>query len=105
MKDCRKLTTGDWLGILTIVISFFGYFYYINHDSQSRIIGEIDSLKIDVKAVDAKIGAHVQYHLENKGNGKVNCQSQEVSYAEVAVKGKEETREANTKGVKDKRVR
>ena len=102
MKDCRKLTTGDWLGILTIVISFFGYFYYINHDSQSRIIGEIDSLKIDVRAVDAKIGAHVQYHLDNKGNGRVNCQSieREVSYAEVAIETSKATREEDTQSTR-----
>ena len=99
MKDCRKLSVLDWVGIITVVVTVFSFVYVIVSDSQETIISAIDKVEAKVDKVEEKVDAHVQYHLENKG--KINCKSEELSYAEVAVKGKEETRETDTKGVKN----
>ena len=103
MKDCRKLTLGDWIGIVSIVIAVFSFVYVIVSDSQKNIISAIDKVEEKVDKVEEKVDTHVQYHLNNKGN--INCKSEELSYAEVTIKGKEETREAKTESVADKRVR
>lgn len=100
MKDCRKLSLGDWLGIITIVLAVFAFVYQIVSSSQANIISAIDKVEEKVEKVDVKVDAHVQYHLNNKGN--VNCQSieKEVSYAEVSEREKE-TRKADTKSIKN----
>jgi hypothetical protein len=107
MKQGCGISLGNWIAIAAIVVATLGLVNNIVDRKVDEINVRFDRVEKTIDRVDTNVKEHVKYHLDNKG--KVNCQpteqSMEVSYAEVAVKGKEATREANTKGVKDKRVR
>jgi len=107
MKNESKFPIGSWIAIVGIVVATLGLVNNIVDRKVDEINVRFDRVEKTIDRVDTNVKEHVKYHLDNKG--KVNCQpteqSREVSYAEVAVKGKEEAREADTKGSKEQGFR
>lgn len=105
MKDCSKISAGNWIALLGVLVVVLGLVNSIVDRKVDEVNVRFDRVEKTIDRVDSNVNEHLKYHINNKGN--VNCQSieKEVSYAEVTIKGKEETREANTKSSKEQRVR
>lgn len=107
MKQGCGISLGNWIAIVGIVVATLGLVNNIVDRKVDEINVRFDRVEKTIDRVDTNVKEHVNYHLDNKG--KVNCQpteqSREVSYAEVAVEGKEEAREADTKGSKEQGFR
>jgi len=100
MKDCSKISAGNWIALLGVLVVVLGLVNSIVDRKVDEINARFDRVEVTIDRVDSNVNEHLKYHINNKGN--VNCQSveKEVSYAKKESRTPEEVFETYSKSTR-----
>jgi hypothetical protein len=96
MKDCSKISAGNWIALLGVLVVVLGLVNSIVDRKVDEINVKFDRVEKKIDNIDANFKEHLEYHIETKD---CKVKDKEVSYAEVSEASKK-TREEDTKRVR-----